>query len=244
MDASRNAVLSCCRPPETVSRETALHPSAAFHVKHDPLQHFLDVITDAAQRLVADKSPEALAEHVTDARNSLPLLVGETGPLIDVGTGAGFPGVPLLIDRPELSGVLLDSRARRCEHLQEVVDSCELRDRVEVVNLRVEEYAHGAGREAFGIAVARALAPPPVAIELCLPLLRAGGVFVIHAGTVDAEQLEQAAQALGGTVEQVVPVAGFAHRSQVVIRKLGPTPEQYPRRANAIAREPLVRPAD
>ncbi|MCX6410851.1 MAG: class I SAM-dependent methyltransferase, partial [Actinobacteria bacterium] len=71
-------------------------------MKHDPLQQFLNVITDAAQRLVADKSPEALAEHVTDARNSLPLLVGETGPLIDVGTGAGFPGVPLLIDRPEL----------------------------------------------------------------------------------------------------------------------------------------------
>lgn len=241
---SHGAALSCCRPPDTVSRETALLPSAAFHVKRDPLQQFLDVITDAAQRLVADKSPEALAEHVTDARNSLPLLVGETGPLIDVGTGAGFPGVPLLLDRPELSGVLLDSRARRCEHLQEVVDRCDLHDRVEVVNLRVEEYAHGAGREAFGIAVARALAPPLVAIEFCLPLLRRGGVFVIHAGVVDADQLEQAAQALAGTVEQIVPVAGFSQRSQVVIRKQGPTPAQYPRRANAIAREPLVRPAD
>lgn len=243
MAASRSAALLCCRPRSTVSRETDLSHSPAFHVKRDPLQQFLDVITDAAQRLVADKSPAALAEHVTDARNSLPLLVGETGPLIDVGTGAGFPGVPLLLERPELSGVLLDSRARRCEHLQDVVDRCALRDRVEVVNLRVEEYAHGAGRAAFGIAVARALAPPPIAIELCLPLLREGGVFVIHAGTVDAAELEIAAQELGGTVEQVIPVAGFAHRSQVVIRKLGPTPEQYPRRANAIARQPLVRPA-
>ncbi len=210
----------------------------------DALERFLDLVAEAPQRLVANTSHEALAAHVTDAYNSLPLLEGETGPLLDVGAGAGFPGVPLLLARPDLHGTLLDSRERRCAHLREAIAVTDMTERVEVVHLRAEDYARGVGREAYGIVVARALAPPPVAIELCLPFLRCGGIFVLHAGAVVAEDLAVAAEALGGTVEQIVPVAGFDQRSQVVVRKLGVTSEVYPRRVGVATRHPLVRHAD
>lgn len=210
-------------------------------MKRDPAAPLLELIATAPQRLVADPSPAALAEHVADARSSLDLLAAETGPLIDVGAGAGFPGIPILLERADLTGVLLESRARRCAHLAAAVDACGLADRVEVLNLRAEEHAAGAGRDAHGIAVARALAPPPVAIELCLPLLRTGGLLVLHAGAVERADVEAAATALGGAVETLRPVPGFARRSHLAVRKTGPTPPGFPRRVGLAAREPIVR---
>lgn len=210
-------------------------------MKHDPAAPLLDLIAGARRRLVADPAPAALAEHLADARSSLDLLAGETGPLVDVGSGAGFPGIPILLDRPDLAGVLLESRATRCGHLAAAVAACGLADRVTVVNARAEAHAAGDGREAFGIAVARALAPPPVAIELCLPLLRPGGLLVLHAGAVDRAQAEATAAALGGAVEALRPVAGFERRSHLAVRKTGPTPAGFPRRVGLAAREPIVR---
>jgi 16S rRNA (guanine527-N7)-methyltransferase len=200
---------------------------------------FLDLVATAPQRLVASTAPEALADHVADAQGALPLLANETGPLIDVGTGAGFPGVPILLARPDLAGTLLDSRAKRCAHLQQVVLATGLAERVRVCNDRAEEHAD---RDAYGIAVARALAPPPVALELCLPLVRPGGVCLLHTGAVDPAALEQAASALAAVVERIEPVPGFDARNRVLVRKTGPTPAGFPRRVGAAAREPIVRP--
>ena len=212
-----------------------------FHVKRAPLDVFLDLIAQAPQRLVASTEPAALAAHVADAQLSLPLLADERGPLVDVGSGAGFPGVPLLLARPDLDGVLLDSRAKRCAHLEQVVAATGLAARVRVLHLRAEEHAAASGRDAHGIAVARALAPPPVALELCLPLVRPGGVCVLHAGAVDEHALAAAAERLSAAVEALVPVPGFDARTQVVVRKLGPTPAGFPRRVGVAAREPIVR---
>ncbi|MGI9116028.1 MAG: 16S rRNA (guanine(527)-N(7))-methyltransferase RsmG [Gaiellales bacterium] len=213
-------------------------------MKQDPLAHFLELIRAAPQRLVASTEPADLAAHVDDARGTLPLIADEVGPLVDVGTGAGFPGVPLLLDRPDLHGTLLDSRAKRCQHLEQVVAECGLADRVAVRNLRAEELAAADGREAYGIAVARALAPPPVALELCLPLVRVGGVCVLHAGAVERADLDAAAAQLGGSVERIEPVPGFDARTRVVVRKTSPTPARFPRRVGLAAREPLVRARD
>ncbi len=215
-----------------------------FHVKRDPVAPLLELIATAQQRLVADRSPAALAAHAADARSSLDLLVGESGSLIDVGSGAGFPGIPILLERPDLAGMLLDSRARRCAHLATAVAACGLAGRVEVLNQRAEEHAAGPGREVYGVAVARALAPPPVAIELCLPLLRTGGLLVLHAGAVDRVQAEEAAFALGGAVETLRRVPGFERRNQLAVRKTGPTPPGFPRKVGAAARDPFVRGAD
>ena len=208
-------------------------------MKRDPLDVFLNLIATAPQRLVASTTPEALAEHVADAQGALPLLADETGPLVDVGSGAGLPGVPILLARPDLAGTLLDSRAKRCDHLRQVVEATGLADRVRVCNDRAEEHAD---RDAYGIAVARALAPPPVALELCLPLVRPGGVCLLHTGAVDPVVLEQAASALVATVERIEPVPGFDARNRVLVRKTGPTPAEFPRRVGAAARDPIVRP--
>lgn len=210
-------------------------------MKRDPAERLLALIAAAPQRLVADPSPAALAAHLEDARSSLDLLAGETGPLVDVGSGAGLPGIPILLDRPDLEGVLLESRARRCAHLEQAVAETGLAERVRVLNLRAEEHAASAGRDAAGIAVARALAPPPVAIELCLPLLRPGGLLVLHAGAVDRAVAETAAEALGGAVEAVRPVPGFERRTHLAVRKTGPTPPGFPRKVGAAARDPIVR---
>lgn len=210
-------------------------------MKQEPLDRFLALIAAAPQRLVASTEPAALAAHVADAQLSLPLLADETGPLVDVGSGAGFPGIPLLLARPDLEGVLLESRAKRCGHLEQAVVETGLSERVRVLNLRAEEHAAGTGRDAAGIAVARALAPPPVALELCLPLVRPGGVCILHAGAVDEAALDEAAAQLAAVVERLVPVPGFDARTQVVVRKTGPTPTGFPRRVGLAAREPIVR---
>lgn len=210
-------------------------------MKRDPLDVFLELIAAAPQRLVGSTDPADLAEHVADAQGALPLLVDETGPLIDVGSGAGLPGVPILLARPDLAGTLLDSRARRCAHLEQAVVATGLAERVRVCNERAEEHAAGAGRNAYGVAVARALAPPPVALELCLPLVRPGGAVLLHAGAVERAELEQVAAALAAVVERVEPVPGFTARNRVLVRKTGPTPAAYPRRVGAAARDPIVR---
>lgn len=213
-------------------------------MKRDPLEAFLGCVAGSHQRLVADASPTALAAHVEDARAALPLIDGAEGPLIDVGSGAGFPGIPILIARPDLTGVLLESRATRCGHLREAITAAGIDDRVTVVNERAETYGAGPGREAHGICVARALAPPPVAVELCAPLIRVGGVLVLHAGAVTAAELEPAAEALGCAVERIVPLPGYAQRNHVLLRRIGATPTRFPRRIGAAARDPLVRRAD
>ncbi len=210
-------------------------------MKRDPAERLLELIAAAPQRLVADPSPAALAAHLEDARSSLDLLAAEAGPLVDVGSGAGLPGIPILLARPDLAGILLESRARRCAHLEQAVAETGLAERVRVLNLRAEEYAAGAGRDAAGIVVARALAPPPVAIELCLPLLRPGGLLVLHAGAVDRAAAVAAAETVGGAVEAVRPVPGFERRSHLAVRKTGPTPAGFPRRVGAAARDPIVR---
>jgi 16S rRNA (guanine527-N7)-methyltransferase len=208
-------------------------------VKQDPLEAFQQLIATAPLRLVGSAEPAQLAAHVEDALGALPLLATETGPLVDVGSGAGLPGVPILLARDDLAGTLLDSRAGRCAHLRRVVEATGLADRVRVVHARAEELAE---RDAFGIAVARALAPPPVALELCLPLVRTGGICLLHAGAVDPAALERVASALAACVERIEPVPGFAARTRVLVRKTGPTPAGFPRRVGAASRDPIVRP--
>ncbi len=212
-------------------------------MKREGLDAFLAVLAASPQRLVADAAPEALSAHVADALTVLPLLEGREGPLVDVGSGAGLPGVPLLLARPDLTGLLVDSRARRCEHLREALAAAGLDDRVRVACARAEELGRGAERDAAGLVVARALAPPPVAVELCLPLLRPGGRLVLQAGEVDEGAVAAAAEALGGRLEPVVAVPGFERRTLVPIAKVAPTPAGFPRRVGEAARRPIVRPA-
>ena len=163
--------------------------------------------------------------------------------VIDVGTGAGFPGVPLAIALPNASLTLLDSLGKRVNFLEETCRVLGLQN-VTCVHARAEEFA-AAHRESYDVAVSRAVAALPVLCELCLPLVKVGGVFLAMKSSHSQEETDQAAKAislLGGKLEDVtdysIPTTDITHRL-LVIRKLSPTPKKYPRRFAQIKKQPL-----
>ena len=163
--------------------------------------------------------------------------------VIDVGTGAGFPGVPLKIAEPSIRLTLLDSQAKRIRFLDEVIAVLGLTD-TETVLSRAEE-APARFREHFDIACARAVTRLDALAELCLPLVRMGGVFVAMKGPAAEEELREAETAirvLGGSVRELVscPVPGtdVTHRA-IVIEKTARTPDMYPRGWAKIQKTPI-----
>jgi len=151
-------------------------------------------------------------------------LSGEAGPIIDVGSGGGAPGIPLAHALPEQEFVLLEAQERKCAFLRAFAPS-----NARVVWGRAEDQPV----DWAGCALAKALASPPVAAEWCLPLVRPGGAVVLWVGpTADAERVSRVAEQLAARTEEAP--AGF-----VVLRKLGPTPEGFPRRAGIARKRPL-----
>ncbi len=165
--------------------------------------------------------------------------------LIDVGTGAGFPGLPLKILEPSLTVTLLDSLGKRVSWLETVCKALSL-DNVTCLHARGEEQAHEAGyRDGFDFAVSRAVASLEVLSELCLPYVKVGGKFWAMKSVDSAGEVDRAARAiakLGGRllprVDYVIPGAGVSHRV-VVAEKVSPTPQGYPRRWARIQKSPL-----
>ena len=160
-----------------------------------------------------------------DALRALPLLQQYDGPVIDVGSGGGSPGIPLALSLPEREVTLLDAEHRKCDFLRRWAPR-----NAEVVWGRVEEQP----LERWGVAVAKALAPPPVAAEWCLPLVRPGGAVVLWVGpTAQAGRIQRVAELLAAEVEPAPD--GFA-----VLRKTGATPEGFPRRPGMARKRPLA----
>lgn len=163
--------------------------------------------------------------------------------VVDVGSGAGFPGVPLRILCPTAQVTLLDATAKRVDFLRESCEAMGL-EGVECVHARAEEFA-AQQRERFDLAVSRAVAALNVLCELCLPLVRPGGRFLAMKSTRSDEELAEAKHAietLGGALERVVdytiPTSDVTHRV-IVIEKKRPTPKQYPRAFGKIKKSPL-----
>ena len=165
--------------------------------------------------------------------------------LIDVGSGAGFPGLPLKIALPDLRLTLLEVVGKKMAFLQHLVKVLNL-TQVTLLTARAEEAGHLLNqREQYDVAVARAVAPLPVLAEYTLPLTKVGGLVVVQKGQHPAEEVKQAANALGilgGKVSQIMPVSvpGLeAARHLVVIQKKKPTPLSYPRRPGLPAKKPI-----
>ena len=163
--------------------------------------------------------------------------------VIDVGTGAGFPGIPLKIAEPSMDITLLDSLAKRINYLDEVIDLLGL-TQTRTLLARAEE-APKELREHFDIATARAVTRMDALAELCLPLVKKGGAFIAMKGPATVEELKEAEKAikiLGGKLEKVhtytIPGTDVTHTA-VVIRKVGTTPKQYPRSWGRIKKTPL-----
>jgi len=162
--------------------------------------------------------------------------------LVDVGSGGGLPGLPLKIALPQLAVTLVEADGRKAAFLIDACARLGLGD-VSVVARRAEDAAHEpALRESFDVAVARALAPMPVLVELCLPFVRVGGRLLAQkTQAVDVSAAGRAIQTLGGAPPRVVAAATRARDAGVivVVEKVAPTPGAYPRRSGVPSRRPL-----
>lgn len=196
--------------------------------------------------LTAIREPEAVARlHFLDCAALLRFCDFEGKTLIDVGTGAGFPGMVLKMLVPSLDVTLLDSLNKRLDWLEETWGALEL-DGIRTVHARAEEQALEKGfRDSFDFAAARAVADLRVLCELCLPYVKVGGRFLAMKSAGSGEELagaEHAVKLLGGRVAAVedyaIPGTEVVHRL-VVIEKLAPTLKGYPRRWAKIQKEPL-----
>jgi 16S rRNA (guanine527-N7)-methyltransferase len=202
----------------------------------DPrLERWLEALLAEPGLTAVRDATEARRVHVDDALAAAELV--EEGPVVDVGSGGGSPGVPVALARAELQVDLLEAQRRRCSFLELVATGF---PNVRVVCARAEEHGRGAGREAYGAALAQALASPPVALEWCLPLVRQGGRVVLLAGEVDLERAAFAAELVGGGLPETAPLAGSQRRSLLVIPKVAPTPERFPRRPGLARKRPLA----
>lgn len=167
--------------------------------------------------------------------------------LLDIGSGAGFPGIPLQICWPELRVYLLESQQRRGLFLSEAVQRLGL-DNCQVLTFRAEDLARDdAYREAFDCVTARAVASLSVLVELALPFVEPGGHFVALKGGAAAAEVataEYALEQLGGAVERMIPYRfpGEQGRNVVCISKVSTTPGHYPRRSGIPAKRPLLKP--
>jgi len=207
------------------------------------VKHFLDSLSC----LLALPAP-GIAKSARVLPNEVPLSSKETALLcIDVGTGAGFPGVPLKIMRPALRLTLLDSSKKKVAFLEHLVRCLGLTD-VQLLWKRAEEVGQDEKhRERYDIAVSRAVADLTVLAEYCLPLCRKGGCFVAQKGARIEQELENAKpaiQILGGKLREAktLRLPGLKEpRSLVVIDKLRETPAKYPRRPGVARKRPLGR---
>ena len=183
------------------------------------------------------------ALHFLDSAALLTLADWKGKTVADIGTGAGFPGLPLRIVDPSIRLTLLDAQNKRVEFLKEVCGELGLAD-VECVHARAEEFAADR-RESFDLVTSRAVAALPLLCELCLPLVKVGGCFVSMKSVDAGAELDSAAHAievLGGTVEQVadydIPGTGIRHRA-ILIKKIRETGKKYPRAFAKIKKAPL-----
>ena len=170
---------------------------------------------------------EAWRVHVDDSVAALEVVRGLAGPIVDVGSGGGAPGIPLAAALPDREVTLLEANGRKCAFLREAARAF---PNVNVVQGRAEEQE----TDRFGIAVAKALASPPVAAEWCLPLVAVGGAAVLFVGPrADVAAVARVSKQLGGGEPD--DVGGL-----LVLRKLEPTPSGFPRRPGIARKRPLA----
>ncbi len=167
--------------------------------------------------------------------------------VIDIGTGGGFPGIPMKIIKPEINIVLLDSLNKRIKFLNEVIKELEL-ENIKAIHGRAEDFAQEEQyREKFDVAVSRAVANLTVLSEFCIPYVKVGGYFVAMKGPAVEEEIKlskNAIRMLGGQIEHIEKVQiedSDLNHNLVIINKISLTHKKYPRKAGMVTKNPLVR---
>ena len=196
--------------------------------------------------LTAITDPQDIViKRFLDSLSIAKLIPNETKTLIDVGTGAGFPGIPLKIINENMKVTLLDSLAKRINFLNELCSNLMLKGIV-AVHGRAEDFGADLNyRESFDYATARAVASLPVLLEYCLPLVKVGGIFIAMKGPDGKEELkesEKALDVLGGNVEEVkfftLPYSDI-ERYLIIVRKCRHTPTNFPRKSGIPTKKPI-----
>ena len=209
-------------------------------------ESFREILTEYNKKCnltsISDKK-EVYIKHFLDS-----ILPEELFPLnstvIEIGSGGGFPSIPLKIVRGDLNFTLVESTGKKCVYLKEVIEKLSL-DGVKVLNIRAEEGGRMQNlREKFDIAEARAVAQLNTLCEYCLPFVKVGGLFIAYKGEVEKEieESKNAIQILGGAIEKVYSYSlpeDCGKRSTVVIKKIKATPEKYPRGRGLERKKPL-----
>ena len=196
-------------------------------MRDERLERWLAALLETPGLTALRDPEEARRVLLDDAFAGVPLVRGLGSPIVDVGSGGGTPGIPLAAALAEADVTLLEAERRKADFLRRwEVDFANLR----VVWGRAEEQEP----DRYAVAVAKALAPPPVAAEWCLPLVREGGTVVLWVGpSADASHVARAAERVAGQLVDSPP--GF-----LVLRKTGPTPVGFPRRPGMARKRPLA----
>ncbi len=193
----------------------------------DYLEQWLGAVLSSPGMTGISDPASARRALLDDALRALPLLAELPGDVVDVGSGGGAPGVPLAASLPERSFALLEASRRKCEFLETITQG---QANVTVVWGRAEEQPV----DSFGVALAKALAKPPVAAELCLPLVAPGGAAILWVGeSADLASVADVAELLGAHLERDVD-------GLVVLRKVRQTPVGFPRRPGMAKKRPLA----
>jgi 16S rRNA (guanine527-N7)-methyltransferase len=225
----------------------------AFSIKLDDVQtdkllKFKELLVEWNTRInltAIEEEKDIIIKHFIDSFSILPYFKNTGNRLIDVGTGAGFPGIPVKIAFSNTDIVLLDSLAKRIGFLNTIITELSL-DKIKAVHGRAEDMGvNPAYREKFDVSVARAVASLPVLLEYCLPLIKTGGIFIGMKGssTDEIQESQKALDILGGKIEDIkeftLPFSNI-RRNIIIIRKLRQTPTKYPRKSGKPTKEPLV----
>lgn len=190
---------------------------------------------------------EVIDKHFIDSLTALkPQVIKNNHKILDLGTGGGFPGIPLKIINPTIDLTMLDSRLKKIEYLQEVINVFSFENTV-AIHGRAEDYGQlPEYREAFDIVVSRAVANLTVLSEYCLPFVKKGGYFIAMKGTKSDEEINEAKNAikkLGGSIEEVLefklPATDY-DRSIILIKKVNKTPKKYPRNPGKPKKSPIT----
>lgn len=211
------------------------------------VEPMLDLLASSHTSLSSITSPaEARDVHVADSLSGL--VVGEVATasrIADLGSGAGFPGIPLAVALPDSQVTLIDSVGRKVDFMSEVISVIGL-DNAVAIKSRSEDWARAEGRESYDLVTARAVAPLEALAELSSPLLEEGGALVAWKGEREPDgeaAVARLRERLAMEVDRTVPVKPFRgsrERNLYVLRKTGPTPEILPRRAGMVRKRPLV----
>jgi 16S rRNA (guanine527-N7)-methyltransferase len=194
----------------------------------DPrLERWVDALLATPGLTSVRDREQAVRLHVYDSLAALDHVRRFDGAIVDVGSGGGAPGLPLAAALPERAVTLLEATGRKCRFLERAAAEF---PNVRVVHGRAEEQE----LERFGVAVAKALAQPPVAAEWCLPLVRTGGAAILYVGpTADVDSVRRVAEQVGGAMTAAAP-------GLVVLQKVAPTPAGFPRRSGLAKKRPLA----